>query len=79
VGQTVSILQMTVWRSGALEGTKPDEAFFVRCDRRTMNQDDIDNGRLFGIIGIAPVDRSGSWSSEPSRRRSKAEGGVATA
>jgi phage tail sheath protein FI len=45
----------TVWRSGALEGTKPEEAFFVKVDRTTMTQDDIDNGRLIIIIGIAPV------------------------
>ena len=33
----------------------PDEAFFVQCDRTTMTQDDIDNGRLICVIGIAPV------------------------
>jgi phage tail sheath protein FI len=44
-----------VWRSGALEGTKPEEAFFVRCDRTTMTQTDIDNGRLIVLIGVAPV------------------------
>ena len=36
-------------------GTKPEEAFFVICDRVTMTQDDIDNGRLICVIGIAPV------------------------
>jgi len=45
----------TVWRNGALMGTKAEEAFFVKCDRTTMTQDDIDNGRLICIIGIAPV------------------------
>ncbi len=35
-----------VWRNGALEGTAPEEAFFVKCDRTTMTQTDIDNGRL---------------------------------
>lgn len=45
----------TVWRSGALEGTKAEEAFFVKVDRTTMTQDDIDNGRLIVIVGIAPV------------------------
>ena len=45
----------TVWRNGALEGLKAEEAFFVRCDRTTMTQDDIDNGRLICVIGIAPV------------------------
>jgi hypothetical protein len=55
VRQTVSNFLTTVWRSGALQGTKPDEAFFVRCDRSTMTQDDIDNGRLIVLVGIAPV------------------------
>ena len=45
----------TVWRNGALMGTTQDEAFFVKCDRTTMTQDDIDNGRLICLIGIAPV------------------------
>jgi phage tail sheath protein FI len=36
-------------------GTSPDEAFFVKCDETTMTPDDIDNGRLIILIGIAPV------------------------
>ena len=44
-----------VWRDGALMGTKQEEAFFVKCDRTTMTQDDIDNGRLICVIGVAPV------------------------
>jgi phage tail sheath protein FI len=55
VRQSVSNFLVTVWRSGALEGATPDEAFFVTCDRTTMTQDDIDNGRLICLIGIAPV------------------------
>jgi hypothetical protein len=55
VRQTITNFLTTVWRNGALEGTKPDEAFFVKCDRTTMTQDDIDNGRLICVIGIAPV------------------------
>ena len=55
VRQTISAFLTTVWRSGALAGTTPDEAFFVRCDRTTMTQDDLDNGRLICIIGLAPV------------------------
>lgn len=46
---------MSVWKDGALMGTKPEEAFFVKCDRTTMTQDDIDNGRLIVVIGIAPI------------------------
>ena len=45
----------TVWKNGALMGTTQEEAFFVRCDRTTMTQDDFDNGRLVCLIGIAPV------------------------
>jgi phage tail sheath protein FI len=56
VRQSVSNFLTSVWRSGALEGNKPDEAFFVKCDRTTMSQDDIDNGRLICVIGIAPVE-----------------------
>jgi hypothetical protein len=53
--RSVSNFLTTVWRSGALEGTKAEEAFFVKVDRTTMTQDDIDNGRLIVIVGIAPV------------------------
>ena len=43
------------WISGALLGAKPEEAFFVRCDRTTMTQNDLDNGRLICLIGVAPI------------------------
>jgi phage tail sheath protein FI len=55
VRQSISNFLTTVWRDGALEGTKAEEAFFVTCDRTTMTQDDIDNGRLIAVVGIAPV------------------------
>ncbi|CAG0986331.1 MAG: Phage tail sheath protein [Candidatus Methanoperedens nitroreducens] len=55
VRATITQFLTRVWRDGALMGTKPEEAFFVKCDRTTMTQDDIDNGRLICIIGIAPV------------------------
>jgi hypothetical protein len=43
------------WRAGALQGRAPDEAYFVRCGRDTMTQDDIDNGRLVVLVGFAPL------------------------
>jgi phage tail sheath protein FI len=43
------------WRNGALIGARPEDAFFVRCDRTTMTQDDLDNGRLVCLVGVAPV------------------------
>lgn len=53
--ETVSNFLYQLWKDGALLGTKPEEAFFVRCDRTTMTQNDIDNGRLIVLVGVAPV------------------------
>ncbi|NLW92086.1 MAG: phage tail sheath family protein [Syntrophomonadaceae bacterium] len=55
VQRTIYSFLLGVWRGGALMGSTPDEAFFVKVDRSTMSQDDIDNGRLICIIGISPV------------------------
>jgi phage tail sheath protein FI len=52
---TINQFLTGVWRDGALMGTKEEEAFFIKCDRTTMTQDDLDNGRLIVEIGIAPV------------------------
>ena len=43
------------WRNGHMLGSDPKEAFFVRCDRSTMTQNDLDNGRLVCLIGVAPL------------------------
>jgi len=55
VKQTISQFLTTVWNSGALMETTPQEAFFVKCNRTTMTQDNIDNGRLIVVIGVAPI------------------------
>ena len=55
VRRAIASFLRVVWRNGALEGTKVEEAFFVKCDRTTMTQADIDNGRLICVIGVAPV------------------------
>jgi hypothetical protein len=52
---TITHFLTTIWRDGALMGTTPQQAFFVKCDRTTMTQADIDNGRLIVIIGVAPA------------------------
>jgi phage tail sheath protein FI len=43
------------WRSGALFGTSPQEAFFVKCDAETNPPDVIEAGQVVCEIGIAPV------------------------
>ena len=60
------------WRAGALVGPQQADAFFVRCDRTTMTQNDLDNGRLVIEVGVAPtrpaefvVFRIGQWTGLP--------------
>ena len=55
VRRSISDFLTTLWRDGMLQGSKKEYAFFVKCDRTTMTQADIDNGRLICVIGIAPV------------------------
>ena len=55
VSATISSFLLNEWKSGRLFGLTPEEAFFVRCDRTTMTQNDIDNGRLICLIGVAPL------------------------
>lgn len=55
VKRTIEVFLTGLWRNGSLAGTSSDEAFFVNVDRTTMSQDDIDNGRLICVIGIAPI------------------------
>lgn len=55
VRQSVTFFLLDVWRSGALEGNRPEEAFVVACDETTMSPSDRDNGRLICVCGIAPV------------------------
>lgn len=53
--QNISAFMQTQWRAGALAGTKPNDAFFVRCGRDTMSQADLDSGRLIAEIGVAVI------------------------
>ena len=71
IRQTVEDFLLVQWRDGALLGAKPEEAYFVRCDRTTMTQNDLDNGRLICLIGVAPVKpaefvifRIGQWTGD---------------
>jgi phage tail sheath protein FI len=71
VRRTVEDFLLNEWQSGALLGDKPEKAFFVKCDRTTMTQNDLDNGRLICLIGIAPLKpaefvifRIGQWTAD---------------
>ncbi len=73
VRHTIEDFLLVQWRDGALLGAKPEDAYFVRCDRTTMTQNDLDNGRLICLIGVAPVKpaefvifRIGQWTADAS-------------
>ena len=55
IRDTVTAFLYNEWKSGALLGATPQEAYFVRCDRSTMTQNDLDNGRLICEIGVAAI------------------------
>jgi uncharacterized protein len=74
VKRTIEDFLLNQWADGALLGRKLDEAFFVKCDRTTMTQDDIDNGRLVCLVGVAAVRpaefvifRIGQWTADAKR------------
>ncbi|MDT9689865.1 phage tail sheath family protein [Streptomyces sp. P9(2023)] len=43
------------WRRGALFGSTPSEAFYVKCDRDNNPQESVDLGQVICEIGVAPV------------------------
>jgi phage tail sheath protein FI len=55
VRQTISDFLYSEWKNGALLGGAPEQAYFVRCDRSTMTQADLDAGRLVASISIVPA------------------------
>jgi len=55
VRATVEDFLFNEFQNNHLLGSKPAEAYFVRCDRTTMTQNDLDNGRLVCLVGVAPL------------------------
>jgi phage tail sheath protein FI len=51
----VDVFLMQAWQARMLLGAKPQEAYFVKCDRTTMSQTEIDNGTLNILVGVAAV------------------------
>jgi uncharacterized protein len=44
-----------LFRQGAFQGKSPREAYFVKCDKETTTQNDIDLGIVNIIVGFAPL------------------------
>ena len=55
VRSSIKTFLRNVWKQGALQGSTEQEALIVRCDPTTMTQNDLDNGRLVCLVGVAPV------------------------
>lgn len=71
VRRTIEDFLLNEWKSKRLMGANPEQAYFVKCDRSTMTQNDIDNGRLICLIGVAPIRpaefvifRIGQWTGD---------------
>jgi uncharacterized protein len=71
VRATITDFLLSEFKAGAMAGNRPDEAFFVQCDRSTMTQDDLDAGRLVCLVGVAAIRpaefviiRIGQWTAD---------------
>jgi hypothetical protein len=52
---SVGAFLFTLFQQGAFPGNKPDEAYFVRCDKTTMTEEEIAAGIVNIVVGFAPI------------------------
>ena len=69
VRQRIEASLSNEWKNGAIVGNSAEQAYHVRCDRTTITQADLDNGRLICVVGVAPLKpaefvifRIGQWT-----------------
>lgn len=55
VTRTVKNFLERIWRQGALFGSTPDEAFYVKCDAELNTPETMKLGQLFIEVGVSPV------------------------
>lgn len=51
----VGAFMHNLFRQGAFQGSSPREAYFVKCDRETTTQNDINLGIVNIVVGFAPL------------------------
>jgi phage tail sheath protein FI len=51
----VGAFMQNLFRQAAFQGTTPRDAYFVKCDRETSPQSDIDRGIVNVVVGFAPL------------------------
>jgi phage tail sheath protein FI/prolyl-tRNA editing enzyme YbaK/EbsC (Cys-tRNA(Pro) deacylase) len=52
---SIGAFMQSLFRRGAFQGTSPRDAYFVRCDKDTTTQYDIDRGVVNIVVGFAPL------------------------
>ncbi|MFJ2111119.1 phage tail sheath family protein [Streptomyces sp. NPDC087850] len=55
IRRNISAFLVTEWRSGALFGGQPEDAYYVKCDAETNPAESVDLGRVICEIGVSPV------------------------
>jgi phage tail sheath protein FI len=55
ITRNITSFLLNIWRSGALFGDSPEEAFYVRCDDELNPPESIDAGYVVVELGIAPA------------------------
>ncbi|MGW0555436.1 phage tail sheath family protein [Streptomyces sp. NPDC002926] len=55
IRRNISAFLVTEWRSGALFGGQPEDAYYVKCDAETNPPESVDLGRVICEIGVSPV------------------------
>jgi len=51
----VGAFMQTLFRQGAFQGQSPRDAYFVKCDKETTTQNDINQGIVNILVGFAPL------------------------
>ena len=51
----IGVFMHNLFRQGAFQGASPQEAYFVKCDKTTTTQADIDSGIVNVWVGFAPL------------------------
>ena len=51
----VGAFMQNLFRQGAFQGTTPRQAYFVKCDKETTTQNDINLGIVNILVGFAPL------------------------
>ena len=55
IATTVDNFMFELFREGRFQGTTPQTAYFVKCDRTTTTQVDIDNDYVNILVGFSPL------------------------